>query len=247
MRITRIFLRCLPLLTLFLGCDSAPTFTGPDELNVDPNPNFNFDFNFDFNLDTAGHVVGSGNVVTESRTVSGFHAVSISGVARLIIEQTGMESLTITAEDNLQPLLISEVVDGRLSLGFAANTQVSSTREIVFRLSVRELDDLSASGVVTVEASGIDTNALGVVVDGVSTVTAAGRSNRQDITVSGASTYDAADLESRFVTVDVSGASRAVIRVSEKLHARVSEAGQVAYIGDPEVTVDGPSWSVYKQ
>ena len=34
-------------------------------------------------------VVGSDNVVTESRTVSGFSGVSLHGVARITIEQTG--------------------------------------------------------------------------------------------------------------------------------------------------------------
>ncbi|MGB5817698.1 MAG: hypothetical protein WBI27_21110, partial [Thermoanaerobaculia bacterium] len=50
-------------------------------------------------------VVGSGVTVTETRAVSGISGVSISGVGLLIIEQTGSESLTVTAEENILPLL----------------------------------------------------------------------------------------------------------------------------------------------
>ncbi len=46
-------------------------------------------------------IVGSGRVVTEARPVQGFTAVSVSGGVNLIIEQTGVESLAITAEDNI--------------------------------------------------------------------------------------------------------------------------------------------------
>src|SRR5687767_1144824 len=54
-------------------------------------------------------VDGSGNVVVEQREVSGFSAVSMSGFGELIIQQTGKESLSITADDNLLPLLTSKV------------------------------------------------------------------------------------------------------------------------------------------
>jgi hypothetical protein len=61
-------------------------------------------------------VQGSGNVVSETRTVSGFNSVELSGDGKLEIEQTGTESLTVTADDNILKLLKSEVSAGRLVL-----------------------------------------------------------------------------------------------------------------------------------
>jgi hypothetical protein len=52
---------------------------------------------------------GSGQLTTESRPVSGFTKVELSGTGELTIEQTGTESLTISAEDNILPRLTSEV------------------------------------------------------------------------------------------------------------------------------------------
>ncbi|HZD61139.1 MAG TPA: hypothetical protein VE439_11905, partial [Anaerolineae bacterium] len=45
-----------------------------------------------------GGVTGSGNVTTESREVSGFNEISLSGRGNLIIEQGNEESLRIEAE-----------------------------------------------------------------------------------------------------------------------------------------------------
>ena len=87
----------LPL-ALVCFCDGGSDLVGPDDPPARVGVN------------------GSGNVVTESRALGPFHAVSFTGIGHLVLEQTGSPSLTITAEDNIQPFLVSEVVDGRLTL-----------------------------------------------------------------------------------------------------------------------------------
>ncbi len=230
MRARTIFLSWIAIVTALEGCDSSSNVLGPDSIDTS----------------SGSQVVGSGNVITQSRNVSGFEAVSFEGVARLVLEQTGTESLTITAEDNILPLLISEVRDGTLFLGFASDTNITDTEPIVFTLSVRTLTALTAAGVVEVHARGIDSNRLDVIVSGVSNVTAAGRADRQNVVVSGVSTYLAENLESIVVEVDVSGPSRVVVNVSEELRGRVDAPGSVEYIGDPAVDVDGFG-AVHKQ
>ena len=232
----------LVTLALVCSCDGGPDLVGPDH----PPAQFDFDFDFDFpNLPPSlGGVNGSGNVVTESRALGPFHAVSFSGIGHLVLEQTGSPSLTITAEDNIQPFLVSEVVDGWLTLGVAPNTNLGRVQQIEFRLTVPALDELSITGAASVDATRIDTDRLDVAVTGATTVTIAGRAAHQDISIAGASTYDAAALDSRTVTVDATGASRVVVRVSEALTARALGASTVVYIGTPSVDADG---SVHQQ
>ena len=216
---------------LISACDDHLDFVGPDGVAESFRDRIN----------------GSGNIVTESRSVGAFHGVSFSGIGRLVIDQTGTSSLTITAEDNIQPVLVSEVVDGRLVLGVAGNTNIGRVQQIVFRLTVESLDELSATGAATVEATGIDTDRLEVHLTGATTATVAGRADRQTITVVGASTYDAAGLASREVVAEATGASRIVVRVSDRLRARVRGASLITYIGNPVVTLDGRPGSVQPQ
>src|SRR5215212_8679511 len=63
-----------------------------------------------------GGVRGSGVMASETRSVSGFSEVALSGTGDVRIAQSGQESLTIEAEDNLLPLLETFVEDGRLTL-----------------------------------------------------------------------------------------------------------------------------------
>ena len=59
--------------------------------------------------DSRDVITGSGNVITESRDVSGFDGVSHTGIGRVIITQSDTESLTIEADDNLMEYITSEV------------------------------------------------------------------------------------------------------------------------------------------
>ena len=68
------------------------------------------------------------------------------GYTPIEIQQTGEESLVIEAEDNILPLLTSEVSGRRLTLGTKPNTSISATRPIVYRLTVKDLAGIGVSG-----------------------------------------------------------------------------------------------------
>jgi hypothetical protein len=183
-------------------------------------------------------VRGSGVLATESRAVSGFTSVSVGGASRLVLERTGTESLTITAEDNILPLLTAEVVGNRLVLGTRSGVSLSPTREIVYRVTSRELSGIYLSGATQAEAVGIDCDAFVADLSGASVVVASGRTDHQVVHVSGASNYRAADLRSRSATADLSGVSQGTVRVSERLVVNVSGTSFLEYIGSPLVAVN---------
>jgi hypothetical protein len=185
-----------------------------------------------------GSPTGSGDVATESRPVSGFTAVSLSGAGHLIVQQTGVESLQITAEESLLPLIRSDVVDGTLILGFQPGTNVSTTREVVYRLTAAQLTALEASGASRVELSGLATVVFGTVLSGASSMTASGTADTHALVVSGASRLEAPDLATRVVTATLSGASYGLVRVSESLTVTASGASTLEYHGDPVVLMN---------
>jgi hypothetical protein len=192
---------------------------------------------------TCSTAIGSGNLVTESRTVQGFESVEVSAAGHLIIEQTGVESLQITAEDNILPLVRSEVRNGRLILGFEPGTNVNTTREVLFRLTVRDLTNVGASGASRVEIRAVDGAELALRVSGATSLTAIGRVERVHLDLSGASLCEAPELRAHVLAADVSGASYALVRASESLVANASGASILEYLGDPalEATVSGGS------
>jgi len=193
-----------------------------------------------------GTTTGSGELVTESRPVGGFRVVSVSGAGHLIVEQTGVESLEITAEADLLPHIRSEVVDERLVLGFVPGVKVSGTRPVEYRLTVRDLTGIEASGASRVEAHGLRTRDLATVLSGASFLDASGEANAHVLVVSGASRAEASDLASRVSTATVSGASLARLRVTDSLVATASGASTLEYYGDPTVIANVSGGSVVR-
>jgi hypothetical protein len=181
---------------------------------------------------------GSGRLVTEARPVGGFDAIAVSSAGQLIVEQAGVESLEITAEDNVLPFVVSDVRNGRLSLGFATGGGVAATRPVVYRVGVKRLNWIEASGASQVEVSGVDGEHLRLDLSGASSVTARGRVRWLELRASGASRLRARELRSRLATAALSGASHGLLRVDERLEASLSGISILEYLGDPVVSSD---------
>ena len=183
-----------------------------------------------------GTTKGSGDVKTSSRAVSGFTRVQLSGAGILNIAQTGAESLTISAEDNLLPLLTSDVSDGTLTLGVKQGQSITPTKPITYTLTVKQLDAINLSGAATISAVNITTDALAVSCSGAGTTTISGSAQSQSVTISGSGSYNARDLKTADSTVKISGIGNATVTASQTLNATISGAGTVTYYGSPKVT-----------
>jgi Putative auto-transporter adhesin, head GIN domain len=175
---------------------------------------------------------GSGQLSSESRQVSGFTKVELSGSGELKIEQTGTESLTISAEDNVLPKINSEVSGGTLMLG--SNAKIVPTKPISYSLTVKDLTGLAVSGSGSVTMSKLATPALSTDISGSAAITASGTADDQDLKISGSGRFEAEQLMSKTVKVDMSGSGIASIFASDVLDIHMSGSGILTYTGDPK-------------
>jgi hypothetical protein len=181
----------------------------------------------------------SGAVVTESRAVQGFNAVSMESVGIVVVEHSGAESLAITAEETLLPYLTSEVSGDTLVLGSDLPDGSRQASAILFEVGVMSLDRVAFSGVGGIDARGIDTRDFRALLTGVGDIQVEGRVDRQEVDISGVGAYRAADLSSRTAVVNMSGVNQAVVRVSERLEGFVVSPCVLEYYGDPVVAISG--------
>lgn len=180
---------------------------------------------------------GSGNVITESRDVSGFEEVVLSGSGRVEIDVTGAEALTIEAEDNIMPRLESRVSNGRLIL--EAQGPISPTVEVVYTITAATLEGIEVSGSGVVEARGVDGDDFSVEISGSGDVLVEGTlTGRLSLSISGSGEFVGESLTSPEGEVDVSGSGDAVVNVTDSLDVSVSGSGNVDYIGSPDLQVD---------
>jgi hypothetical protein len=183
-------------------------------------------------------VGGSGHVISETRNMSGFSNVSLEGSGRLVIEQSGVESLTVTGDDNLLNYVETGVRGNTLVLGEKSGVSLSPSKDILFKVTLRKLDALEISGSGVAEAKGIQSAKLKVELSGSGEVSAEGAADDLDIAISGSGRFRGEGLKSKRTTVDISGSGSAVIASNETLNATVSGSGSIEYVGNPRVHQD---------
>jgi hypothetical protein len=181
-------------------------------------------------------VRGSGNVITEGREVSGFTAVSLQGVGQLVIDQTGSESLSITADDNLLPYIETRVRGRELIISVQDNTLFSNVSELTYHITVDSIDSVELDGAGSIEVNDLDVEEWQVNLAGAGSITVSGKVDKQTIEIDGAGTYTADELACQEATVRHSGAGTVVLQASKQLDVRIDGLGTVEYIGDPTVT-----------
>jgi hypothetical protein len=214
-------------------------------------------FNFDESFIGPGER-GSGNVVTETRKVSGFDAVNVSYPASVLIKQGSAESFKIEAEDNLLPNLKTEVKGGTLEIFYRRENgkHVNPTKTVKITIVVKDLNDVeftsagelvienlktdsldvSLSGAGNVELNEIDLKELSMSLSGAGSATASGTADSLDVTISGFGDFKGKELHDKDARVSISGAGSATVWVDEDLTAEVSGAGSVGYYGSASVS-----------
>ena len=200
-------------------------------------------------------VRGSGGLITEVRRVSGFNQIDLSGIGTLIIEQGSTETLHISADENILPYLESRVSGRTLHLGVEEFVNVRPNQEVIYRLTVKDIESLEASGLGNIEIKALrawqlqleisgsgsiqigdlQADTLYLDISGLGNVKVAGKVDVQNIEISGAGNYMAGDLTSRSAQIEISGSGNAQVWATDVLGVVISGMGSLDYYGSPSL------------
>ena len=181
----------------------------------------------------SSRVSGSGNITTQKREVSEFSSVEVSGIFQVQIVSGKELAIEVQADDNIIPLVNTEVSGGTLHIGL--ERKVTTKNDMIVRISVPNIEKVSSSGASTVNVSNIKNDSFAIDISGASKVTLAGETAHLNIDVSGAGNIDAEQLNAVRADVDASGACKVAVNVSSELHSDASGASFITYKGDPKI------------
>jgi hypothetical protein len=186
------------------------------------------DISISFN-DGDSKVKGSGVKATETRAVAAFTAIEATGIGSLKLRVGESDSLKITADDNLLPLIKSEVKNGVLVLSTKGAS--SSKNGIIFEATANTIKRLENSGTVSMDAGGFAGGELVIVCSGVGSVTLAGRVDSLKAELSGVGSLSADGLSADRVETNLSGVGSANVRAEKSLNGNVSGVGSLTWKG----------------
>jgi len=197
-------------------------------------------------------VHGSGNKSSETRKMSDFTKIDISGAYKVTLKQDSSFSLTVNADDNLLKYIKTEVTDGKLKIYNKKSICNSGTMTVT--LGVRDLKSIEASGAVEVMSDGkivvqdlkfdlsgatkinMDLNAANVTTEGsgATRITLTGQASKHSVDLSGAGKINALDFVVGDYNIETSGATKCEINVLNSLNIHTSGASSIRYRGNPK-------------
>ena len=247
--VARVFVSGLLVLGMLLAILFAP------QLGWNKVPAWNFISLGDVN----GTVRGSGVVVSQVHHVADFNTVEINFPVELTIQQGNIPSLTVEAEDNLQPQLATRVSGNTL---YIENSQpdwmkrVSPTRPVKVTMTVKVLQKvdfpsagslriekftadhlkLLISGAGTVTLADLNAQSLTIDLSGAGNITANGSVGSLNMDISGLGSFQGGALSSQTADITISGAGNATVWAKSSLKVEISGTGSVKYYGSPSVS-----------
>jgi hypothetical protein len=185
-------------------------------------------------------IAGSGKLQKQRREVGSFNSISTEGAFDLEIVCQKPQSLEIEGDDNVLSLVSTEVSNNVLHIRNLRGYSVSEP--VTLRVSLPNLEGISASGAGNIEISGIKNEKFGIDANGAPTIKASGETRVLDIDTNGAGKIDTHKLRAARVVVDSKGLSSVVVYAAEQLDVTVAGPSHVIYEGNAVVnkTVNGP-------
>ncbi len=199
-------------------------------------------------------VNGSGPVKTESRTETNFHTIDLDLNGDVEVRVADQFSITVQAQENLLPLLKTEVKDGSLHIYFSE--RVSHSENVKIMVSGPAFDNLSVSGSgaitvvnmlqadrlnLSIAGSGdvkIPQGTIGSLecsIAGSGGIELGGTANASEVHISGSGDVDAKQMTINDLRADISGSGSVTAHVVQVLKGSISGSGDIFYSGEPSV------------
>jgi len=203
-------------------------------------------------------VRGSGHIITENRTASGFNSIEVSGAIDVYIKQDSTTSVKVEADDNILEYIEVHTDGSTLEIYTEDNIRLKPSHKIKVYVSNSEYKDLQVGGASSIRSENeitadrlnvdiggasegrLEVNApkVSVNVSGASNANIKGKTKDFEGGASGASDIRCFDLLTENAEVDASGASNIEVYASVKIAGQASGASSVNYKGNAQVNVE---------
>jgi len=174
--------------------------------------------------------------VEESYDFKNFTGIIVSGVYEVEIEVGGDYAIDLSgSEKRMKHVEVTKSGD-KLYLG-TDNSRVQwkgKNNGILAKITLPALDEVSLTGVGSIEANGINAKTFVSDVEGVGSVELSGRCTTLKASVEGVGSLEATRLKCESVDVSVEGVGSAEVYASESVVADVDGVGSIDVIGSPE-------------
>lgn len=157
---------------------------------------------------------GSGNVVEETRPVSGVRGVDLATIGNVIVEIGEKESLRIEAEDNLMKFFETEMRGDTLKITTKPSTvNIQPTKPVYFFLTVNEFEQAMISGSGDIQVPDLESSQFDVSINGSGDISMGDlEADRFEINIGGSGDVTAGRVNVPSFRVNINGSGDIILK-----------------------------------
>ncbi len=204
-------------------------------------------------------VRGTGNITRVEIPLSGINGIRLATQGELVIEIGAEEKLIIEAQENLQPYIEANLVNGKLTIETRDGFNLNPTKPMRYLLTVKSIEFLSVTSSGSIVAPALEAEQFRVEIASSGNVNleslladalevsltssggldiAGGQVETQEVNISSSGSYTAGDLRSQEAVVDITSSGNVTVWATDRLDVTIRSSGSVSYYGSPAVNSD---------
>ena len=191
--------------------------------------------------------------MSETREIADFTTLDIDIAVELEVTKGEHATLQLTMDDNLFPLVMTTVENGRLRITSTENLAFTAPAKIAITVpslsvvsiagsvqgSIEELTGPSAELNIAGSADmtiGVTAEELDLEIAGSGSITVTGVCTGVDVSIAGSGTIHAEELQTATAAVSIAGSGKVFVHAIESLDVSVAGSGDVRYLGEPKIS-----------
>lgn len=178
-------------------------------------------------------IEGSGNVKTETLTLHPFDTIEINLPINVNIQVGENSFCVITADDNILPLLITDVDNDILTID--SKKDFVTYQKLSISITTQHLSKVVVNGSGDVNISGVKDNKLNLETNGTGNIIATGQVNNLNVQLNGAGDMKLYDLKALAAEVSLNGAGTIQIFASDTFSGELIGSGDITIRGNPKI------------
>jgi hypothetical protein len=153
--------------------------------------------------------------------------------ATIHVRKNEEQSLSLTGDDNILPLIQTEVKNKILVI--SADESISTQKGITLDVFLPAIEVLEITGTGDVKAEGLKEKKLKIIQTGTGNITGSGTVDLLGINNRGAGSVNLKEVNSKNCSIQLTGSGTVTVTVKDSLYAQITGSGNIEYFGKPKV------------
>lgn len=176
-------------------------------------------------------VNGSGKIATVKRDLGMFTELHQNISADVTVKAGAKGRCTITADENILPLILTECAGNALQITCKQSYQTNQRIRIAIETPLLTKAEMAGSG--EMDISNVTKDKILLVLSGSGDIRVKGKAAELDATINGSGNVHADGLKAGVVKVVVNGSGNAKVHATDSLTTEIRGSGNVIYAGAP--------------